>query len=214
MASARSRRPVIVSAVVAVLALVGIALLARGGDGGAPVTSTSRRSTTTTTTTSTTEVVPTPPAIADAVISTIGGRDARDAVKAYLEDVLGSDVPITVNDFTPKDATHGEVTWQAGVVRVLRKDGQWFAQEAIGDSVQIAGTSLDVGTVGGSLTVAQAGTVHLTVGDVTWDVRNDVDHEGTTVRFEHAVPTDEPIVLRAVLTTDTGDESVAEKVIG
>jgi hypothetical protein len=135
-------------------------------------------------------------------------------VVAYLEDVLGSDAPLHVNDFTPADASHGEVTWQAGVVRVVKKEGQWFAQEAIGDAIQIEGTSLDVGYVGGSLTLAQAGTVHLSVGDTTWDVRNDVDREGTSVHFEHDIPTDEPVILRAVFTTDTGDVSVAEKVIG
>jgi hypothetical protein len=68
--------------------------------------------------------------------------------------------------------------------------------------------------VSGSLTLAQAGTVHLSVGDVAWDVRNDVDHEGTAVRFDHDIPTDEPVVLRAVFTTDTGYASIAEKVIG
>ena len=132
MASARSRHPVIVAT--AVVVLLGVSLSACSDDRETSAASTSRRSSTTTTTTATTSTAP-PPAIADAVISTIGRRDARDAVQAYLEDVLGSDVPITVNDFTPKDATHGEVTWQAGVVRVLREDGQWFAQEAIGDTV-------------------------------------------------------------------------------
>jgi len=161
-------------------------------------------------------VVPAPPrAAADEVPLGPGAPDPRDAVVAYLEGVLGSDEPLHVNDFTPgDDATHGEVTWQAGVVRVIKQGSTWFAHEAIGDSIQIAGTSLDVGYVSGSLTVAQAGTVHLSVGAVAWDVRNDVDREGTTVRFEHDIPTDEPVILRAVFTTDTGYVSVAEKVIG
>jgi hypothetical protein len=162
-------------------------------------------------------VVPTPPvpATAEVAIGRVGAADPRDAVTAYLEDAVGSDATVHVNDFTPgRDASHGEVTWQAGVVRVVKKDGKWFAQEAIGDSIQIAGTSLDVGHVSGSLTLAQAGTVHLTVGDTTWDVRNDVDREGTTVRFEHDISTTEPVILRAVFTTDTGYVSVAEKVIG
>ncbi|MEA3055151.1 MAG: hypothetical protein QOD30_583, partial [Actinomycetota bacterium] len=107
-----------------------------------------------------------------------------------------------------------EATWAAGVVKMVALDDGWHVHEAIGDSIQIAGTSLDVGYVGGTLTLAQAGRVHLSVGGVAWDVRNDVDREGTTVRFEHEVPTDEPVILRAVFTTDTGYVSLAEKVIG
>jgi hypothetical protein len=158
-------------------------------------------------------VTPEPPAAEDAVLPSAGAGDPRDAVVAYLKDVLGDG--LTVNDFTPVDATHGEVTWEAGVVKVVKQGDRWFPEEAIGDSIQIAGTSIDSGYIGGSLTLAQAGTVHLSVGTVTWDVRNDVDREGTTVRFEHEIPTDEkPIVLRAVFTTDSGYVSVAEKVVG
>jgi hypothetical protein len=158
-------------------------------------------------------VTPEPPAGEEAVLPSAGAADPRDAVVAYLKDVLGDG--LTVNDFTPVDATHGEVTWEAGVVKVVKQGDRWYPNEAIGDSIQIAGTSLDAGYISGSLTLAQAGTVHLSVGTVTWDVRNDIDREGTTVRFAHDIPTDEePIVLRAVFTTDTGYVSVAEKVVG
>lgn len=150
----------------------------------------------------------------DAVLPGDGATDPRAAVVAYLDDRLGGR-SVTVNDFTATDDTHGEVTWEAGVVLVVRQGDRWYPHEAVGDSIQIAGTSLDSGYISGSLTLAQAGTVHLAVGDVTWDVRNDVDREGTTVRFDHAISTDnEPIVLRAVFDTDTGHVSVAEKVVG
>lgn len=153
-----------------------------------------------------------PPAVTGAILGD-GAADPRDAVVAYLKAVLGDG--LTVNDFTPGDATHGEVTWEAGVVKVVKQGGQWYPQEAIGDSIQIAGTSLDAGYISGALTIAQAGTVHLSVGTVTWDVRNDIDRENTTVHFDHEIPTDaEPIILRAVFTTDTGYVSVAENVVG
>jgi hypothetical protein len=100
------------------------------------------------------------------------------------------------------------------VVRLRRIDGYWYVVEAIGDSVQIAGTSLDVGYVSGTLTLAQAGIVHLRVGDTTWDVRNDVDREGTEVRIDHEISTDGRVVLRAVFETDSGAVSVAERLIG
>jgi hypothetical protein len=145
-------------------------------------------------------------------LTDVGRSDAIVAARAFLEDRLPG-TTIDIGAYTGNDAV-GEVSWQAGVVRVARYRARWFVVEALGDSIQIAGTSLDVGYVGGSLTLAQAGTVHLTVGDVTWDVRNDVDHEGTSVHFEHDIPTDEPIMLRAVFETDSGYVSLAEKVIG
>jgi hypothetical protein len=157
---------------------------------------------------------PTPgdPDVPSNAISPTGRNDAIDAARAYLEERLPG-TTIDIGAYTGDDAA-GEVTWQAGLVRVERYRGRWFVVEAIGDSIQIAGTSLDVGSIGGALTLAQAGTVHLRVGDVAWDVRNDVDREGTSVHFEHDVPTDEPVILRAVFTTDTGYVSLAEKVVG
>ena len=152
------------------------------------------------------------PDVPRGAITTVGRGDAIEAARAYLEQRLPT-TQIDIGPYTGDDAA-GEVTWQAGVVRVERYRGVWFVMEAIGDSIQIAGTSLDVGYIGGSLTLAQAGTVHLTVGDVSWDVRNDVDREGTSVHFEHAVSTDEPVILRAVFDTDTGYVSIAEKVVG
>lgn len=141
------------------------------------------------------------------------GLDARELVAAYLDDRLaGRDVEVRA--LTDLGDGRGEVTWEAGVVRLRQVDGYWYVVEAVGDSVQIKGTSLDVGYVGGTLTLAQAGTVHLRVGDTAWDVRNDVDAEGTDVPFEHEVPTESPVILRAVFETDTGFVSLAERVIG
>jgi hypothetical protein len=141
-----------------------------------------------------------------------GGVDARAVTGAYLADRLGHS-PATLGEASV-DADVAEVTWEAGVVLLHRADGLWYVTEAIGDSIQIAGTSLDVGYVSGTLTLAQAGIVHLRVGDTTWDVRNDVDREGTEVRIDHEISTDGRVVLRAVFETDSGAVSVAERLIG
>jgi hypothetical protein len=155
---------------------------------------------------------PDDPSVPADAISPVGHNEPIQAARSYLEERLPR-TTIDIGTYTGDDA-NGDVSWQAGVVRVELYRGRWYVVEAIGDSIQIAGTSLDAGYVGGSLTLAQAGTVHLSVGTTTWDVRNDVDREGTTVHFEHAISTDEPVILRAVFTTDTGYVSVAEKVIG
>ena len=143
-----------------------------------------------------------------------GGLDAREVAVAYLADRLGGRAVRVDEPASIDKGRVAEVTWEAGVVRLQYLDGLWYVVEAIGDSIQIKGTSLDVGYVGGTLTLAEAGTVHLSVGDTTWDVRNDVDAEGTDVPFEHEVPTDSPVILRAVFATDTGFVSLAERVIG
>ena len=152
-------------------------------------------------------------AVPDGAVWQEAGLDARELVVAYLDDRLDGR-RVEVGDLTEVGDGSGEVTWEAGVVRLQQLDGYWYVVEAIGDSIQIAGTSLDAGYVGGTLTLAQAGTVRLSVGDTAWDVRNDVDAEGTDVPFEHEVPTDAPVILRAVFETDSGFVSLAERVIG
>lgn len=136
--------------------------------------------------------------------------DPRGVVIAYLSDRLGGR-EVVVNDFTAIDDTHGEVTWQAGVVNVEKRGGYWSVTDAIGDSIQVLSLTHDEG-IAGELQLAQAGTVHLYADGVTWDVRNDIDREGTVVQFSHAdMPM--PHIFYAVFETDTGFVSLAEPAV-
>jgi hypothetical protein len=130
-----------------------------------------------------------------------GGLDARETASRYLADRLGGRT-VTVSADATIDGDHAEVSWEAGVVELLQVDDYWYVTEAIGDSIQIEGPR--------RFRLAQAGTVHVTIGTDTFDVRNDTDREGTVVDFDHDVP-DEPFVMRAVFVTDSGFVSLAER---
>jgi hypothetical protein len=139
-------------------------------------------------------------AVPEEAIFAEGGLDARETASRYLASRLGGRT-VTVNADATIDGDHAEVSWEAGLVELVKSDDDWYVTEAIGDSIQIEDSK--------HFRVAQAGTIHVTIGDKTFDLRNDVDREGTIVDFDHDIP--DPFVLRAVFETDTGFVSLAER---
>ena len=147
---------------------------------------------------------------ADALLDE-GGLDAVETAQRYLADRLGGrTVTITGSDLGQDE---GEVTWEAGVVRLQRADGYWYVVEAIGDSVQINAVYFEDGAIRGELAVAERGTLHVSTADGTVDISVDQDGEGTLVPFELETAVSSGPV-RVVFETATGFVSLAERVYG
>lgn len=137
--------------------------------------------------------------VPDDAIWDVAALDARELASQYLGDRLGDGRTVTTDD-AAIEGDRAEVTWEAGVVLLRKVDDLWFVTEAIGDSIQIESPT--------TLRLAQAGTVHVTRGTQTLDVRNDVDQEDTIVEFDLPGESD---ILRAVFETDSGFVSLAER---
>lgn len=140
-----------------------------------------------------------------------GGLDATAVAQAYLTDRLRGPT-VTAGELRITEDGDAEVPWDAGVV-ILRQqdDGHWYVIEATGESVQIEGYSRDVDYIGGTVVVAEPGTLRFAAGATTWEIPVDEAGEGTRIPFEHSIEDDTSPSLRVVLVTANGLVSLAEQ---
>lgn len=137
--------------------------------------------------------------------------DGREAAQLYLTDRLGERT-VTINDFTDLGDGQGEVTWEAGVIRLQLTDGYWHVVEAIGDSVQLNAAYFQDGAVHGEITVAERGALTISTNDGSIEIDVTQDGEGTLVPFEF--PTEVTAgPVRVVFETESGFVSLAERVV-